>query len=155
MGTLRSDLKFVLRSLSQSPLFVLVALLSLALGIGANSAIFSLMDQVLLRSLPVKDPKQLVWMDWDGSFRGRMMNDHAFSYPMYQTFRDKNPGLFTGVASRFVTTVDLQKDKGTPNRARAELVSGSYFDVLGSVRRWDDCWNRKTISSRTGRLTWC
>ena len=131
MGTLRSDLKFVLRSLSQSPLFVLVALLSLALGIGANSAIFSLMDQVLLRSLPVKDPKQLVWMDWDGSFRGRMMNDHAFSYPMYQTFRDKNPGLFTGVASRFVTTVDLQKDKGTPNRARAELVSGSYFDVLG------------------------
>ncbi|MGA7412455.1 MAG: hypothetical protein WBW33_18395 [Bryobacteraceae bacterium] len=51
MSTLRSDLKFILRSLAQSPLFVLVALLSLALGIGANSAIFSLMDQVLLRSL--------------------------------------------------------------------------------------------------------
>jgi predicted permease len=131
MGTFFSDLKFVLRSLSQSPLFVVVALLSLALGIGANSAIFSLMDQVLLRSLPVKDPKQLVWMDWDGTFQGRMMNDHAFSYPMYQAFRDKNPGIFTGVASRFVTTVDVQKDKGTPNRARAELVSGNFFEVLG------------------------
>jgi predicted permease len=109
----------------------MVALLSLALGIGANSAIFSLMDQVLRRSLPVKEPKQLVWMDWDGTFQGRAMNDHAFSYPMYQAFRDKNPGIFTGVASRFVTTVDVQKDKGTPNRARAELVSGNFFEVLG------------------------
>ncbi len=131
MGTFRSDLRFVLRSLARSPLFVTVALLSLALGIGANSAIFSLMDQVLLRSLPVKDPKQLVWMDWDGTFQGRMSNDHSFSYPMYQAFRDKNPGVLSGVASRFVTTVDVQKDKGAPNRARAELVSGNYFDVLG------------------------
>jgi len=54
-----SDLKFVLRSLSRSPLFVLVAVMSLALGIGANSAIFSLLDQVLLRSLPVQDPSTL------------------------------------------------------------------------------------------------
>ncbi|MGA7412456.1 MAG: ABC transporter permease [Bryobacteraceae bacterium] len=60
-----------------------------------------------------------------------MMNDHAFSYPMYQAFRDKNPDVLSGVASRFVTTVDVQKDNGVPNRARAELVSGNYFQVLG------------------------
>jgi putative ABC transport system permease protein len=82
MDHVTSDLKFVLRSLGRNPLFVLVAVMSLALGIGANSAIFSLLDQVLLRSLPVKDPQQLVSLDWDGTFSGSARNDHAFSYPM-------------------------------------------------------------------------
>ncbi len=125
-----SDLKFVLRSLGRSPLFVIVAVLSLALGIGANSAIFSLLDQVILRSLPVKDPQRLVSMDWDGTFSGSARNDHSFSYPMYAAFRDKATNLFDGVIARFQTPVDLGW-RGAAERANAELVSGNYFEVLG------------------------
>ncbi|MFL6353309.1 MAG: ABC transporter permease [Bryobacteraceae bacterium] len=127
---MNSDLKFVLRSLGRNPLFVLVAVMSLALGIGANSAIFSLLDQVLLRSLPVRDPQQLVSMDWDGTFSGSSRNDHAFSYPMYVGFRDKSSSIFEGVLARFPSHVDLGW-RGTAERANAELVSGNYFDVLG------------------------
>jgi predicted permease len=130
MDHVTSDLKFVLRSLGRNPLFVLVAVMSLALGIGANSAIFSLLDQVLLRSLPVKEPQQLVSMDWDGTFSGSSRNDHAFSYPMYVGFRDKTKNLFEGVLARFAAPVDLGW-KGAAERANAELVSGNYFDVLG------------------------
>jgi predicted permease len=125
-----SDLKFVLRSLARSPLFVVVAVLSLALGIGANSAIFSLLDQVLLRALPVKDPPRLVSMDWDGAFSGFMWNNHTFSYPMYVDFRDKTGNLFDGVIARFGSTVDLGW-RGVAERTNAEAVSGNYFDVLG------------------------
>jgi predicted permease len=130
MGHVTSDLKFVLRSLGRSPLFVLVAVMSLALGIGANSTIFSLLDQVLLRSLPVKDPQRLVSMDWDGTFSGSARNDHAFSYPMYVGFRDKTENIFAGVLARYATPVDLGW-RGAAERANAELVSGNYFDVLG------------------------
>jgi predicted permease len=130
MEAIRADLKFVLRSLSKSPLFVAVAVASLALGIGANSAIFSLLDQVLLRSLPVKEPKQLVLVDWDGAFSGRAENDHAFSYPMYADFRDKNPGVFQGLLAHFPTSLDVRW-KGSAERANGELVSGNYFEVLG------------------------
>jgi hypothetical protein len=130
MGHVTSDLKFVLRSLGRSPLFVLVAVMSLALGIGANSTIFSLLDEVLLRSLPVKDPQPLVSMDWDGTFSGSARNDHAFSYPMYVGFRDKTENIFAGVLARYATPVDLGW-RGAAERANAELVSGNYFDVLG------------------------
>lgn len=130
MESIRSDLRFVVRSLSKSPLFVVVAVASLALGIGANSAIFSLLDQVMLRMLPVKNPQQLVLVDWDGTFSGRAQNDHAFSYPMYVAFRDKNPGVFQGLLAHFPTSMDV-RSKGTAERATGELVSGNYFDVLG------------------------
>lgn len=125
-----SDLKFVLRSCVKSPLFVTVAVLSLALGIGANSAIFSLLDQVLLRGLPVKDPQQLVVLDWDGSVSGFVWNMHTFSYPMYVEFRDGSKDLLDGLAARFGTPVDVGW-KGTAQRENAELVSGNYFQVLG------------------------
>ncbi len=130
MDHVTSDLKFVLRSLGRSPLFVIVAVLSLALGIGANSAIFSLLDQVILRSLPVKDPRRLVSMDWKGAFSGSMHDEHTFSYPMYRAFRDKSKNMFDGVIARFQTPVDLGW-RGVAERANAELVSGNYFDVLG------------------------
>jgi len=125
-----SDLKFVLRSLAKSPLFTGVAVLSLALGIGANSAIFSLLDQVMLRSLPVKDPQQLVSLDWDGTFSGFAWDAHTFSYPMYVAFRDKAGAAFSGVIARFGTQIDVGW-KGAAERANAELVSGNYFQVLG------------------------
>src|SRR5438105_15348358 len=121
MDQVTSDLKFVLRSLGRSPLFVLVALISLSLGIGANSAIFSLLDQVLLRSLPVKDPQRLVSMDWDGTFSGSARNDHAFSYPMYVGFREKTENIFAGVLARYAPPVELGW-RGAAERANAQLV---------------------------------
>jgi len=130
MERVASDLKFVLRSLARSPLFVLVAVVSLALGIGANSAIFSLLDQVLLRSLPVKDPQRLVSLTWKGAFAGSMANEHTFSYPMYAAFRDKSSDVFDGLTATFDSFVDIGW-KGVAQRANAELVSGNYFDVLG------------------------
>ena len=123
-------MKFVLRSLFRSPLFTIVAVLSLGLGIGANSAIFSLLDQVLLRSLPVEKPEQLVMLDWDGTFQGSAREDHSFAYPMYTAFRDKTVDVFSGVIARFGTSADLGW-KGAAERAQVELVSGNYFDVLG------------------------
>lgn len=125
-----SDLKFVLRSFVKSPLFVTVAVLSLALGIGANTAIFSLLDQVLLRSLPVKDPQQLVALDWDGTFSGFRWNNHTFSYPGYLEFRDHSKEWMEGVAARFGVPVDVGW-KGTAERKTVEVVSGNYFEVLG------------------------
>jgi predicted permease len=130
MERLLFDLKFVLRSLARSPLFTAVAVLSLALGIGANSAIFSLLDQVLLRSLPVEDPQQLVSLDWDGDFSGYQFGRHTFSYPMYLGFRDGTADVFSGVVARFTSAVDVGW-KGVAERADAELVSGNYFGVLG------------------------
>lgn len=130
MQGVSSELKFVLRSLAKSPLFTGVAVLSLALGIGANSAIFSLLDQVMLRSLPVKDPQQLVSLDWDGAFSGFAWGPHTFSYPMYTAFRDNTNTVFSGVMARFGAQIDVGW-KGAAERANAELVSGNYFQVLG------------------------
>jgi putative ABC transport system permease protein len=124
------ELKFVLRSLVKNPLFTGVATLSLALGIGANAAIFSLLDQVLLRSLPVKNPQQLVSFDWDGTFSGFAWGAHTFSYPMYTSFRNKTSGIFSGVIARFGTQIDVGWN-GVAERANGELVSGNYFPVLG------------------------
>jgi len=125
-----SDMKFVLRSFRKSPLFVMVALVSLALGIGANSAIFSLLDQVLLRSLPVKDPQQLVALDDHGTKSGFIWNEHTFSYPMYKELRDGSKEWMEGVVARFDVPVDVGW-KGAAERKNAEVVSGNYFDVLG------------------------
>jgi hypothetical protein len=118
------DLKFVIRSLLRSPLFTVVALASLALGIGANSAIFSLLDQVLLRSLPVQSPEQIVAPKWKGPFMGMSFGPETFSYPMYTAFRDKTGAFFDGVLARFGWAVDLSW-KGVAERTNAELVSGN------------------------------
>ena len=123
------DLRFALRSLTRSPLFALVAVASLALGIGANTAIFTLIDQLMLRLLPVAQPDQLV-MIWStephmGSNRGPRMA----SYPMYQDFQ-KKAQAFSSVFCRFGTAVSLSFS-GQTERVDAELVSGNYFQTLG------------------------
>ncbi|MCU1291456.1 MAG: hypothetical protein JWP08_306 [Bryobacterales bacterium] len=131
MGSIGSDFRFVLRSLRRSPLFVLVAVTSLALGIGANTAIFSLMDQVILRSLPVKEPQQLVTLRWDGVFSGGMYTEHSpFSYPMYKALHDRTGQVFDGVVGDFHTYVDIGW-KGVAERAEAYAVSGNYFQTMG------------------------
>src|SRR5664279_2462695 len=124
------DLRFALRSLRRSPLFTLVAVASLALGIGANTAIFTLIDQLMLRLLPVWQPDRLV-MIWPsgpnmGSNRG---GDRNSSYPMYQDFQRKAQA-FSSVFCRFGTAVSLSFS-GQTERVDAELVSGNYFQTLG------------------------
>src|SRR3974390_3094114 len=97
------DLRYALRQLRKSPAFALVAILTLALGIGANTAIFTLLDQALLRELPVSHPEQLVRLQYVGSNTGRISafggDSHSyFSYPMYKDLRDKNQ-VFAGMLS--------------------------------------------------------
>ena len=129
MRTLMQDLRFAARTLRKSPVFTTVSILSLALGIGANTAIFTLMDQVLLRALPVKNPQEIVMLDAPGANIGAFRNDKAFSYPMYRDFRDHNE-VFSGVLARYGLNLSMTH-KGQTERVDGELVSGNYFDVLG------------------------
>src|SRR5215510_9564302 len=89
MGSLIADIKFALRTLRRSPLFTTVAVPSLALGIGANTAIFTLMDQLMLRLLPVKDPGSLVMLYQEGPHNGSNSGPRMHSYPLYQDFQKK------------------------------------------------------------------
>jgi predicted permease len=123
------DVKHAVRSLRKAPGFSAIVILTLGLGIGANAAIFSLLDQVLLRSLPVRDPGELVLLDGPGAFRGRTFNNMTFSYPMYTDFRDQN-AVFSGVLARFPTAMTVVW-QGQSERASGELVTGNYFEVLG------------------------
>jgi predicted permease len=129
MASLLFDIKFAWRTLLRSPLFVLVAVLSLALGIGANTAIFTLLDQLLLRMLPVKDPQQLVMIWSTGPHMGNNRGSRAASYPMYQDFQQKAPA-FSYVFCRYLTPLSMSFDNQT-ERVNGELVSGNYFDALG------------------------
>src|SRR6266852_6109936 len=88
MRHLARDLKYAWRGLARSPLFTGVALLSIALGIGANTAIFTLVDEVLLRMLPVKHPEQLVLFDGPRNHYGNNSGGNMLSLPMYEDFRD-------------------------------------------------------------------
>ena len=129
MRTLGRELKFAVRALRKQPAFSAIVVLTLGLGIGANTAIFSLLDQVLLRRLPVQDPQQLVLLDGPGPFQGRTMNAQTFSYPMYRDFRDRTE-VFSGVFGRMATPVTLTFN-GQAERVSAELVTGNFFEVLG------------------------
>ena len=123
------DLRFALRSLRRSPLFTLVAVASLSLGIGANTAIFTLIDQLMLRLLPVAQPEQLVMIWSTGPHSGSNRGPRAASYPMYQDFQ-KKAQAFSSVFCRFGTAVSLSFS-GQTERVDAELVSGNYFQTLG------------------------
>jgi predicted permease len=127
--TIWRDLAYAVRQLRRSPGFTSAAVLSLALGIGANTAIFSLLDQVLLRPLPVRDPQQLVLLNWQGTFYGHSMGEDMLSYPLYREIRDHNQA-FGGVLGyhHLMFGVGYQ---GEMERLPGELVSGNYFDVLG------------------------
>lgn len=129
MRNLLADLRFALRSFAKAPVFTAVAIVSLALGIGANTAIFTLVDQVLLRALPVEKPQQLVQVFARGSHYGSNWGMNSMSYPMYRDFRDQNQ-VFSGVICRFATASSLSYS-GATERVSAELVSGNYFEVLG------------------------
>ncbi|MDP8981389.1 MAG: ABC transporter permease, partial [Acidobacteriota bacterium] len=129
MNTLLQDIRYSLRNLSKSPVFTAVALVSLALGIGANTAIFTLMDQVLLRALPVKDPARLVLLDLPGPNMGMMTGHNVFSYPMYRDVRDANT-VFSGLLGYFGFQGSVSY-KGQTERVEGDLVTGNFFEVLG------------------------
>ncbi|MGC2247568.1 MAG: ABC transporter permease, partial [Terriglobales bacterium] len=133
MNGLLQDLRFAIRQLRKSPGFAAVAIITLALGIGANTAIFSLLDQALLRSLPVKDADRLVLLKYEGSNTGhleaRTDGKFYFSYPMYRDLHDRN-SVFSGLIATDHAEVGVQWHN-QPALVSAELVSGNYFDVLG------------------------
>jgi predicted permease len=130
MDQLRQDFRFALRSLRRAPAFSIVIILTLGLGIGANTAIFSLMDQVLLRMLPVRAPAELVLFDSPGAFMGRSMNNMTFSMPMFRGLEQGSREVLTGMFAQFDTSATLATGKQS-ERVYAELVTGNYFNVLG------------------------
>ncbi len=131
--SLLQDIRLVFRQLRKSPGFSTLAILILALGIGANTAIFSLLDQAVLRKLSVAEPDRLVLLRHTGINGGHSFTrtDEAFyfSYPMYRDLRDKN-SIFSGLLATAWTQVGIQW-RNEPDIVNAELVSGNYFEVLG------------------------
>jgi putative ABC transport system permease protein len=138
MNTLWQEIRHGWRTLSNNPGFTAVAVLTLALGIGANAGIFSVTQQVLLQRLPVPHPEQLVLLYSPGIKGGHVSSDEvdgseSFSYPMYKDLRDQTSapaGAFAGLAAKAGFPVSLAS-RGQTERATSDVVSGNYFDVLG------------------------
>lgn len=134
MSLFLQDLRYALRQLRKSPGFTLTVVLTLALGIGANAAVFTLFDQVLLRMLPVERPKDLVRFEWSGDFRGSLSSfggdsTNYFSYPMYKDLRDQNK-VFQGMLAADKTYVGVTWHNQAESKD-AEVVTGNYFQLLG------------------------
>jgi predicted permease len=127
--TLWRDVRFGARQLRRNPLFTTVAIVTLALGIGANTAVFTLLDQLVLRLLPVKDPARLVMLWPEGLTLGNTEGSRPVSYPMYQDFQRKAEpfeSVFCQYDAAQAVTID-----GSTERVNAEVVSGNYFQALG------------------------
>ncbi|HJS56650.1 MAG TPA: ABC transporter permease [Vicinamibacteria bacterium] len=130
MQGILSDVRLAARSWAKRPGFTLIAVASIALGIGANTAIFTLVDQVLLRPLPVPNPQELVQVSFNGMRYGSNWGDGSeVSYPTYAEIRDNNE-VFSGMFCRFAYDIHVG-DGSRTERVSAELVSGTYFPVLG------------------------
>ena len=124
------DLRFSARSILRSPSFSATAVLSLALGIGATTALYSLIDQIVLRALPVEHPERLVLIDWIGFQNAETFGTHnLMSYPICLDLQQQKQ-FFDGVFCRAATTINFSTG-GEPRLTAAELVSGTYFSVLG------------------------
>ncbi len=131
------DIRYGLRQLRKSPGFTITVVLTLALGIGANAAIFTLFDQVLLRMLPVQKPKELVRLEWSGAFSGWSSafggnspgHNNYFSYPMYKDLREQN-SVFQGILAADKAGVGVSWHDQAESKD-AEIVSGNYFQLLG------------------------
>ena len=135
MSGLWRDVRFGVRMLAKNPAFTAIAVLTLALGIGANAGIFTILQQVLLRRLPVPNPDQLVLLYSPGPRQGHVSSDESedgaesFSYPLYTTLRDHNP-VFSGLAAMDTYSTALTY-RGHTDRVQGYVVSGNFFETLG------------------------
>ena len=140
MGTLIQDIRFGLRMLAKNPGFTAVAVLTLALGIGANTTMFSLVNALLLRMLPVERPQELVLLS-PVDERGRSL---GFSYPLFEAVRDHShtlAGIFSLSGSPMNVSVDGQAELAPGG---GQYVSGSYFSTLGVRAAFSEL-NRETL----------
>jgi putative ABC transport system permease protein len=136
MALFITNFRFALRQLMRSPGFAVTAIVTLALAIGANTAIFTLLNQALLRALPVKDPSQLVVLSFSGSKGGHTESEggdspdhnHYFSYPMYRNLREKNT-VFSGLVAAAPASAGISWNNHS-EQVVVELVSGNYFPTL-------------------------
>ena len=134
-GILR-DLRYALRSLAHAPGFALTVILIMALGIGANTAVFSVMNAVLLKSLPVADPQRVVYLYIDGQPDGANNtgnSDSSFSWPVYDALRRQDPALsevMAYVPLSFNGKAAVRID-AAPEVAEGDMVSGNFFSGLG------------------------
>jgi predicted permease len=129
VGNVVMDCAYELRQLRRSPVFAIAAVLTLAIGIGANTAIFSLVDQLILRLLPVQDPQRVVALVGMGEFYGDSQGTNPVSYPTYQELRDHNQVFSLMMCRRpqdFTVSTSSESEI-----ASGELVSGNYFPLLG------------------------
>src|SRR5437660_10990701 len=122
--TAMGDFKYAVRTLRRSPGYMAVAAMTLALGIGANTAIFSLLDQILLRLLPVKNPQQLVLLTMRGHHYGSNWGGNAISHAMFRDFQAHND-VFSGMFCRFRDPVSLTF-AGQSERVNSSHVAISY-----------------------------
>src|SRR5215471_10382868 len=131
-----SRIRYALRSLAKAPLLSLVVVLSLGLGIGANTAIFSLLHQIVLASLPVEKPEELVLVTAPGEFKGGRSAtndsggmDYVFSYPFFRVL-EKHAGGVAGLAGFRTLGANLAFAHQTVTGG-FDLVSGQFFPLLG------------------------
>ena len=136
MSTIFQDLRYALRQLRRSPGFALLAVLTLALGIGPASAVFAVFRQVLLQEMPVANPSELVMLSEHSGFETGLFSSYGgsrdlyFAYPAFRTLRDHAAGSLRGLAAaalfpaKIVSVNDADQTKG-------QLVSGNYFSLLG------------------------
>ena len=135
MATFLHDLKYGTRLLAKAPGFTAVAALSLALGIGANTTMFTLINAVLLNPLPVEDPSQLVsvWTTDERNQNGAL-GFLQVSVLNFKDLREKNDA-FSGLAAHTGLPLSISSNNGEPQQVFGEIVSGNYFSVLGA-KRW-------------------
>ncbi len=131
MANLIQDLRFAVRLLVRNPAVTIVAILSLALGVGANTTVFTLVNAILLNPMPVKDIDRLVTVGTTEVRNGAPVQLNGTSRPNFEDLRDQNT-VFSGVTLTGFTPLAWSGDAGEPEQLFAQIVSGNFFDVLGA-----------------------